>query len=369
MEDYGWQRPDAYPSGAETLAGATAREVLQVRRAVGVFDNSPIGKIEVRGADAARFLDRVYINDIGGMRVGQARYGLLMNENGVLLDDGIVMRLAEQHFLLNTGSAHAAAITRWLEQCLQVEWPQLQVVVDEVTADWACFTVAGPRARDVLSALEPGLDIAPGALPHMHCATTTLAGLPARIARVSFSGELSYEISVAAGHGAGLLEAIGAQGAGHGLVPYGIEALMMLRLEKGYFHVGTDTDGASTPDDVGWGVVARRKGGELIGRRSLERSANLSAQRRQLVGIEPLDDADGLPIGAHFPAAERGRTDGWITSAGYSPTLQRWIGLALLANGRARTGEQVGVLANGQTTRVRVTQPCFYDPRGERLHG
>jgi sarcosine oxidase subunit alpha len=371
FEDYGWQRPDAYPQPGESLHDAVRREVLAVRSTAGVFDNSPIGKLEVRGPDAARFLDRVYINNVPGLPVGRARYGLMLNENGVIIDDGVFIRLAEDHFLLNTTSGGAGRIAAMLEEWLQCEWRDLRVLVDDLTTQWACFTVAGPRARDVLTALGSDIDLAPAALPHMAATSGMVAGLRARVARVSFSGELSYEISIPARYAGAFLEAILTAGRPFGIEPYGIESLMVLRAEKGYLHVGTDTDGSSTPDDVGWGEVARRKAGDFIGKRSLERPANRDADRKQFVGLEPVDPGQALRPGSHLLiGADRqppALTDGWVTSACQSPTLGRHIGLAMLRGGRSRIGETVTVCDEEQRFNVKVVAPLFYDPANARL--
>jgi len=371
FEDYGWQRPDAYPRPGETLQQAVRREVLAVRSAVGVFDNSPIGKLDVRGPDAARFLDRVYINNVSGLAVGRVRYGLMLNENGVIIDDGVFIRLAQDHFLLNTTSGGATRICAMLDEWLQCEWPDLRVLVEDLTVQWACFTVAGPRARDLLSALSTDFDLSAGALPHMAAAGGSLAGQPARIARVSFSGEASYEISVPADQATHLLESIMLAGQPLGIEPYGIESLMVLRMEKGYLHVGTDTDGASTPDDVGWGEVARRKSVDFIGRRSLERPANRAPDRKQLVGLEPLQPGCALRPGGHLLiGADRDApalTDGWVTSACFSPTLDRHIALGMLRGGRARLGEIVSVCDEQERFNVKVVSPVFYDPSNARL--
>jgi len=342
-----------------------------VRSAVGVFDNSPIGKLDVRGPDAARFLDRVYLNNASGLQPGRARYGLMLNENGVIIDDGVFMRLAEDHFLLNTTSGGAARIAAMLDEWLQCEWRSLEVLVEDLTTQWACFTVAGPRAREVVTALGTNVDLSAESLPHMAVADATVAGLIARIARVSFSGELSYEISVPADRAGYLLEAILAAGRPHGIVPYGIESLMVLRMEKGFLHVGTDTDGSSTPDDVGWGDVARRKKGDFIGRRSLDRPANRAADRRQFVGLEPLDARQAIRPGGHLLiGADRqapAPTDGWVTSACFSPTLDRPIALGMLRGGRSRLGEIVTVCDERERFNVKVVSPVFYDPTNARL--
>jgi len=372
FEDYGWLRPDAYPKPAETLHDAVRREVLSVRSAVGVFDNSPIGKLDVRGPDAARFLDRVYLNNVSGLQTGRARYGMMLNENGTIIDDGVFIRLADDHFLLNTTSGGASRIAAMLDEWLQCEWRDLRVLVEDLTTQWACFTVAGPRAREVMAALGTDIDLSAESLPHMAAAEGAVAGLPARIARVSFSGELSYEISAPADQAGFLLEAILEAGQPHGIEPYGVESLMVLRMEKGFLHVGTDTDGSTTPDDIGWGDVARRKTGECIGRRSLDRPANRAADRRQFVGLEPLDPRQPIRPGGHLLiGADRqapALTDGWVTSACFSPTLERQIALGMLRGGRSRLGEIVTVCDERERFSVKVVSPVFYDPSNTRLN-
>ncbi len=256
FEDYGWQRPDCYPRQGESPAEAVHREAKAVRASVGVFDNSPIGKLEVRGPDAAEFLNRVYVNNILTLKPGRVRYGLMLNENGVIIDDGVCVRLAADHFLVHTTSGGVARIGAMMEEWLQCEWTGLKVLVDDATTQWANFTIAGPRSREVLAALGTNIDLSAQALPHMAAAEGLLAGLAARLVRVSFSGELSFEINVPADYGAGLFEALLEAGKPFNITPYGVETLMVLRTEKGFLHVGSDTDGSSTPDDVGWGHVA-----------------------------------------------------------------------------------------------------------------
>jgi sarcosine oxidase subunit alpha len=373
FEDYGWQRPDCYPHGGESPADAIRREVLAVRNGVGVFDNSPIGKLEVCGPDAAEFLDRVYMNRVDNLAPGRARYGLMLNENGVIHDDGVFVRWADDRFVLHTTSAGAGRVCAQLEEWLQCEWPQLRVLIDDLTVQWANFTVAGPRARELLQALGTDIDLAPTTLPHMAAACGQLAGYAVRVVRVSFSGELSYEINVAAGHADDLLERMLAAGEPFDLTPYGIESLMVLRLEKGYLHVGSDTDGSSTPDDVGWGPVARAKAGDYIGKRSLQRIGNLDPDRRQFVGLEPLQPDQPLRPGAHLltgrDARPPGASQGWVTSSCWSPTLQRWIALGVLRSGRDRLGEVLTACDEEIRSPVRVVSPVFYDPDNERLKG
>ncbi len=371
FEDYGWQRPDYYLRANERAEQAIRREVLAVRQDVGVFDNSPIGKIEVRGPDAAEFLNRVYMNQVHSLAVGRCRYGLMLNENGVIIDDGVFSRLADGHFLVNTTSGGAQRIFALLEELAQCDWPGLRVMLTDSTTHWANFTVAGPNAHTLLERLDLQTGLSTDALPHMSVATGSWNGEPLRIVRVSFSGEPSFEINVPAGQGAPLLSALLDAGQALGVTPYGVEALMILRLEKGYLHVGSDTDGQTSPDDVGWGQVARAKPDDFLGRRSLFRPANKDPERRQLVGIEPTDPRQRLQPGSHLllgtHRAPPAPTDGWITSAALSPTLNRSIALALLRGGRQRLGEAVTIVDGDIQIGGRVVEPCFFDPRNERL--
>jgi len=371
FEDYGWQRPDCYPRPGESPEQAIHREAKAVRTSVGVFDNSPIGKLEVRGPDAAEFLNRVYINNVLTLQPGHARYGLMLNENGVIIDDGVFVRLAGDHFLVHTTSGGVARIGAMMEEWLQCEWTNLQVVVDDMTTQWANFTIAGPKARDVLTALSTDIEISASALPHMTAATGTVAGLSARVVRVSFSGELSFEINVSARQGPAVFEAILEAGKPFDITPYGIEALMVLRTEKGYLHVGSDTDGASTPDDVGWGYVARNKATDYIGKRSLFREGNMEQGRKQFVGLEPLDPNQHIQPGGHLLIGKDrqppAKTDGWITSACFSPNLERYIALGVLRAGRDRDGEILTVCDEDRRFNVKVVSPVFYDPENKRL--
>ncbi len=371
FEDYGWQRPDCYPRAGESPQDAVNREAVAVRTSVGVFDNSPIGKIEVRGPDAAEFLHRIYINNVLTLKPGHARYGLMLNENGVIIDDGVFVRLADDHFLVHTTSGAVARITALMEEWLQCEWTGLQVLLDDVTTQWANFTIAGPKARKVLAGLDTDIDISTDAMAHMTAATGTVAGMEARVVRVSFSGELSFEINIPASHARNLMQTVLEAGKPFDITAYGIEALMVLRTEKGYLHVGSDTDGASTPDDVGWGNVARKKATDYIGKRSLYRPGNLAPDRKQFVGLVAVDSSQPIRPGGHLligtdrqPPA---RTDGWVTSSCYSPNLDRHIALGMLQGGREREGEILTVCDESDRYRVQVVSPTFYDPQNQRL--
>lgn len=368
FEEYGdWARPAYYPRAGETAHDAEQREALAVRRAVGLFDASPLGKIEVRGPDAAEFLDRVYANTMSSLRIGRARYGLMLNEAGVVIDDGVTIRLADDHFVVGTTGAGAARIASWLEEWLQCEWRDLDVLTIPVTTAWGVLTVAGPKARAVLEAA--GIDVPLNAeeFPHMTFREGHVAGIPARIVRASFTGELSYEINVAADRTEELWNALVEAGTPHGLCPIGIDALMVLRTEKGFLHVGADTDGSTSALDVGWSHVLKRSH-DFIGRRSLTRPENIRPERLQFVGLQALDEG-ALPVGAHLArdGAPAG-SEGYVTSAGFSPVLRRGVALGMIRSGAARMGEELVIITGeGKGRRVRIVTPCAYDPEGERL--
>ena len=364
----GWMRPACYPRGAESAHDAVLREALAVRSAVGIYDASPLGKLEVTGPDAAKFLDFFYINNVLTLQPGRARYGLMLNESGVIIDDGTIARLGPAHFVVTTTSGAASRIAQWLEEWRQCELPHLEVFVTPVTGQWATIAVCGPRSRSLLQRLDMDIRVDRDSLPHMHIREGRIGQLPARLYRISFSGELGYEVNVPARHGAALWQQLIAAGQDLGVVPFGIETLLLLRLEKGFLHVGVDTDGTTSPADVGWGDVAARKKADFIGKRSLARSDNLRADRLQLVGLAA-DSADVLVAGAHLrlPGTREG-SDGWVTSAAVSPALGRPIALALLRGGRSRLGETVFAHDLDRRCRATVVTTPFFDPEGIRLH-
>ncbi|MDR3511206.1 MAG: sarcosine oxidase subunit alpha family protein [Caulobacteraceae bacterium] len=371
FEEYGgWLRPAHYPGAGESAHAAEQREALAVRRAVGLFDGSPLGKIDVVGADAAEFLDRIYANTLSTLKVGRARYGLMLNEQGAVIDDGVTVRLAADHFLVGTTGGGADRIAAWLEEWLQCEWPDLDVLVAPVTTAWAVLTLSGPKARDVLDAAGVDMAIGEEDFPHMTFRECRVAGVPARISRVSFTGEVSFEVSVAADRACELWDRLRLAGAPFGLAPVGIEAWMLLRMEMGYLHLGADTDGATTPDDIGWGRVLKRRR-DFVGRRSLTRPELLRKDRLQFVGVEAVDSTVPVPVGSHLrsPGLPSG-SEGYVTSSGLSPTLGRGVALAMVRAGRSRYGEELLVITGeGRGRRVRVTVPGVRGPGGEPLDG
>lgn len=371
LEQYGeWQRAACYKQPGEDREAAIHREARLVRTVAGLFDAAPLGKIEIQGPDAREFLDRFYINRLDTLRPGRVRYGIMLRESGVIFDDGTIAVLDPTHLLITTTSGNAARVASWLEEWRQCEWPSLRVVITPVTEQWATISLSGPKARQILPKLRPSCDLRPDAFPHLAMRTANLLGVPARIYRVSFSGELTYEINVPANAALRIWEALLAEGRSDGLDVYGVEALLHLRLEKGFLHVGTDTDGTTVPDDIGWGAVASAKSGDFIGKRSLSLAENVRPDRLQLVGLKGIG-GEALTVGAHVRTADSQMpTDGWITSAGQLTSDGSWIALALIRRGQSRLNEIVTVHDGGrQRTSATIVTPPFYDLSGERLNG
>jgi len=373
LEDYGsWLRAACYPRQQELPGAAIEREVGAVRSGVGIFDASPLGKFLVRGPDAAEFLNRIYATRVDDLKPGRVRYGLMLNERGIVIDDGVCARLSANELWVNTTGSGASRIGAWLDEWLQGEWPNLQVVVTDVTSAYATINLAGPRARDVLSLLPSDIDVSREAFPHMHARQGHLCGVPCRILRVSFTGELSYEISVPADYGVGLWERLMAEGERFGITPFGVESVLVMRTEKGYLHVGADTDGTTVPADIGFGLVTSRKPGDFVGRRSLDLPENVRADRMHLVGLKCVGPSDAFVAGAHLLDAARTQvaqeTAGYLTSAVASPSVGGHVGLGLLKNGRARMGETLHIFESGRQTTAQVVSTAHYDPAGKHLH-
>ncbi len=372
--DYGlWYRPGCYPLAGESEAEAIQREVLAVRRNVGLMDGSSLGKIEVTGPDAAEFVNRLYYNELKTLKPGRLRYCLLLAEKGTVFDDGVVARMAPDRYLLSPSSSHTDGVMAMLEEWHEGEWPDLKVYFHNVTQAWATLAVSGPRAREVMAKLSTDIDLSDAALPHMALADGRVEGVAARIARVSFTGERSYEISVPTSHGAALWDHLLALGRFASITPYGIESLMTLRTEKGYILIGRDTDGVTLPQDLGVTGPLRNKTIDYVGRRSLFTPEARRDDRKQLIGLAAEDAASPLPNGAHL--VERGphnrlRSLGFVTSSFASPTLGRPVALALVERGRAlvEAHARLELYHLGQRRFARAVEPCFYDPKGVRLN-
>lgn len=374
FEDVGlWKRARYFPRAGEDLHAAVARECQAVRTGCGMFDASTLGKIAVVGADAAEFLNRLYVNNWTNLAVGRARYGILLRDDGFVYDDGVIARLAHDRFHVTTTTGGAARVLNLMEDYRQTEWPELKVWLTSTTEQWAVIAVQGPTSRAVLQPLVGDLDLSPTALPHMAVASGTLAGIPMLLFRVSFTGELGFEVNVPADFGRAAWEAIAAAGAPHGITPYGTEAMHVLRAEKGYIIVGQETDGTTTLDDVGLTWAMGKNKPDFVGKRALERVAMRSPHRKQLVGLRTADPSLVLEEGAQLVESP-GQTPpmrliGHVTSSYHSAALGHSIALALVAGGRARLGETLYVPMPSGDIAVTVTTPVFYDAAGARLNG
>jgi sarcosine oxidase subunit alpha len=368
-----WKRARYFPRTGEDMHRAVARECLAVRKHCGIFDASTLGKIEVVGRDAATFMNRMYVNSWSKLAVGRARYGILLREDGFILDDGVVARTAEDRFHVTTTTGGAAGVLALMEDYLQTEWSDLSVWLTSTTEQWAVIAVQGPAARVLLHTLVEDIDISDAALPHMAVARGRICGVPLLLFRVSFSGELGFEVNVPADFGLAVWEAIWTAGQAHDLTPYGTETMHVLRAEKGYIIVGQDTDGTVTPDDVGLGWAIGQTKPDFVGKRSLERPSMHTPDRKQLVGLLTIDPHTVLEEGAQVveTAGQRSpmRLIGHVSSSYHSAVLGRSVALALIAGGRARMGQTLYVPMPGQDVAARVTSPVFYDPAGARLNG
>jgi sarcosine oxidase subunit alpha len=375
FEDVGqWKRPWYFPREDEDIEAAVDRECRAARERVAMMDASTLGKIDVHGADAAELLDRVYTNLMSSLKVGSIRYGLMCRPDGMVFDDGTAIRLAEDRYLITTTTGNAAAVLDWLEEWLQTEWPELRVHCTSVTDQWATIAMPGPRSREVLSRVAPGLDVSNDAFPFMTWRDTTVAVIEARVCRISFSGELAYEVNVPAWHGLALWEALLAAGEDEGITPYGTETMHVLRAEKGYPIIGQDTDGTVTPQDLGMDWVVSKKKRDFIGMRSFARPDTSRADRKQLVGLLPADPEELLPEGAQLVEAGAGGPPpvpmlGHVTSSYRSAALGRTFALALVKSGRERIGRTLDVPLGERTVAVLVADPVLYDKDGARRDG
>lgn len=374
FEDVGlWKRARYFPRPGEKMHAAVARECLAARRSCGIFDASTLGKIEVVGKDAVTFMNRLYVNNWTSLAVGRCRYGILCRDDGFVYDDGVVARTAEDCFHVTTTTGGAARVLGLMEDYLQTEWPDLSVWLTSTTEQWAVVAVQGPNSRRVLEELVEGVDISATAMPHMSVARGRICGVPMLLFRVSFTGELGFEVNVPADYGLAVWEAIYAAGKKHDITPYGTEAMHVLRAEKGYIIVGQETDGTVTPDDAGLSWAVGKNKPDFVGKRSLQRPAMAAPDRRQLVGLTTTEAGVVLDEGAQImqtagqPAPTRPL--GHVTSSYHSAALGRSIALALVSGGRARMGETLYVQTARDDIPVKVTSPVFYDPEGARLNG
>ncbi|WP_063731610.1 sarcosine oxidase subunit alpha family protein [Streptomyces sp. RTd22] len=378
FEDVGqWKRPWYYPRPGEDMDTAVARECRAAREGVAFMDATTLGKIEVWGTDAGEFLGRIYTNGFKKLKPGMARYGVMCKPDGMIFDDGVTLRLEENRYFMTTTTGGAAGVLDWLEEWLQTEWPELDVHCTSVTEQWTTIAVVGPQSREVVAGLAPDVDLSAEAFPFMAFRETTLAsGVPARICRISFSGELAYEINVPAWYGLAVWEEVYAIGRPYDITPYGTETMHVLRAEKGYIIVGQDTDGTVTPQDAGmsWAVSKVK---DFVGKRSYSRPDTSRTDRKQLVGLLPSDGTTRLPEGAQLVAPDVPLTPGTgpvpmlghVTSSYHSPALGRPFALALVSGGRARIGETLLAPVGEELVPVLVADSVLYDPEGTKRDG
>ena len=378
FEDVGqWKRARYYPQGNETMDEAVYRECAAVRDSVGMFDGTTLGKIELRGKDVPEFLNRIYTNGYKKLKVGMGRYGLMLSADGMIFDDGVTLRLAEDRYFMHTTTSGAADVLDWIEEWLQTEWPELDVFATSVTEQYATIAVVGPKSREVMSKLAPDEDFSAEGFKFMEFRDITLAsGIPARASRISFSGELAWEIAVDSWYGLAVWEAVAEAGAEFNITRYGTETMHVLRAEKGFIVVGQETDGTVTPQDIGadW-ILAQHK--DFIGKRSFSRADNVREDRKQLVSVLPDDPTFRLEEGEALVALDTPididagpvPQEGWVTASYNSPALGRTFGLALVKNGFDRIGDSLKALVDGEEITMKIGPTVLYDPEGARRDG
>jgi len=364
-----WKRPRYYPRGGESMEAAVLRECGSARESVAAIDVSTLGKIDVSGPDAVELLNRLYTNAYDTLAIGRCRYGLMCKADGMVLDDGVVMRVGAERFVCTTTTGNAALVLAWMEEWLQTEWPELRVWLTSVTEQWATVAVVGPDSRALLAGLT-GIPLGNESFPFMAIREGIVAGIPARVCRVSFSGELAYELNVDGRRALALWEAIMASGQ---VTPYGTEAMHVLRAEKGYPIIGQETDGTVIPHDLGMEWIVSKGKGEFVGKRSFARADTARPDRRHLVGLLPLDPEELLPEGAQLVADPDHPVPvpmlGHVTSSYRSAALGRTFALALLESGRERIGQTVHAPLPGRTIAAEIVDPVLYDREGARRDG
>ena len=367
-----WHRPWYFPRDGEDLHAAVARECLAVRNSVGAMDASTLGKIDARGPDVVEFLERIYTHNVGRMKAGRCAYGIMLGEDGMLMDDGVMARLGEKRFYLTTTTGGAANVLSWMEQWLQTEWPELDVYLTSLTEHYSTIAVAGPKSRRLLETLGCDIPLDNESFPFMTVKSAVLAGMHVTLFRVSFSGELAFEINIDSNHALAMWQRVMEAGRAFDIAPYGTETMHVLRAEKGFIIVGQDTDGSVTPVDLGmnW-LLSKEK--DFLGKRSLRRPDCLREDRKQLVGLLSSDDRTLLPEGTQLIEETGQQTPvpmcGHVTSSYRSACLGHPIALALVAGGRNRKGETVyAALPGREPIPVQVVAPNFYDPGGRRQH-
>ncbi len=363
-----WVRPAYYPAPVDGDGwDSVLREARAARRGVAVCDVSTLGKIDVQGRDAAVFLDRLYTNTFSNLPVGRARYGLMLREDGIVFDDGTTSRLAEDHFFVTTTTANAGPVMQHMEFYLQTVWPDLDVTLASVTDQWAAMSIAGPKARATIERIIEGLDVSNEAFGFMAVADATVKGCPVRVFRISFSGELAYEIATPAGHAQTVWNAVLEAGEAFKIEPYGVEALGLLRIEKGHV-TGAELNGQTTAADVGLEKMFKKRG-DFVGKVLSQRPGLTDPSRPRLVGVRPVMRGDQLRAGMHLVESGTTHSLGWMTAVTRAVELEGWIGLAMLRDGVARIGSRMQAASplHGALVDVEIVSPHFVDPENARV--
>jgi sarcosine oxidase subunit alpha len=363
-----WRRPGYFAKAGETFQETVNREALAVRENLAIYDGSPLGKFDIRGPDAANLIDMLYTNLFSSLKVGVGRYGIMLTEDGRILDDGVTFKLNENHYLMSTSTANADTVHQHMQHFLQIERPEWKVWITPMTTQWSNATVCGPKAREFLSQIESDIDFAASAFPFMTMREGTVEGIPARVCRVSFTGELSFEINVRSRHALKLWEFLFRSGESYDLIPIGSEANHVLRVEKGFLSLGHEIDGTVDPHGLGMSWIMSKKKVDYIGKRSVALRHNASKTRRELVGLL-IDDpsrlvTEGAPL---TPNGRREASEGFVTACVWSVARSRSVALALLTNGRNRIGETAYIRMKDAVVTATITQPCFYDIDSERM--
>ena len=368
-----WRRAWYFPKAGEDMHAAVARECKATRDSLGIFDASTLGKIEVVGPDAAKFMNIMYTNPWSSLKVGACRYGLMLGENGYIYDDGVVGRIAEDRFHVTTTTGGAPRVYRHMEDYLQTEFPDLDVWLTSTTEQWSVIALNGPNARKLIAPFVEGIDLSQEEFPHMAVREGTICGVPTRLFRVSFSGELGFEINVPAHYGRAVWETLFEAGKQYDITPYGTETMHVLRAEKGFIIVGQDTDGTVSPHDAGMSWIVSKKKKDFVGKRSLQRSDLVAEGRKQLIGLMTEDPKVVLEEGAQIVGDPEQAIPmdmlGHVTSSYWSEALGTSIAMALVKDGFNRMDETLYIpMPGGVTHKAKVVKPVFYDPKGERLN-
>ncbi len=366
-----WKRAWYYPINDETMHQAVQRESKAARKSAGILDASTLGKIDIQGSDASEFLNRVYTNAWSKLAIGKCRYGLMLNEDGMVFDDGVTTRLGENHYIMTTTTGGAANVLSKLEDYLQTEWPELDVYLTSVTDHFATASLCGPNSKKILNKIIPELDLSDENFPHMSFKEVTIDKIKCRIMRISFTGEQSYEINAPASFGEAIWEKCIEAGKEFDITPYGTETMHLLRAEKGFIIVGQDTDGTMTPIDLQMDWIVSKKKYDFIGKRSLYRSDTMKENRKQLVGLLTEDPNIVLEEGAQIVSELNQKPVemlGHVTSSYFSPNLNKSIALAVVKDGKNMMGKKLFIPMENKNIGVTISNTIFYDEENKRIN-